>query len=54
MIVALSCAWVVKSLVFRYGGRKLYRRLMPFFLGFALGELTINFIRPFLKLLFFS
>ncbi len=54
MVIALSCAWAVKSLVFRYGGRKLYNRLMPFFLGFALGELTINFLRPFLKLIFFS
>jgi hypothetical protein len=54
MVFALSCAWVVKSLVFRYGGNKLYRRLMPFFLGFALGELTINFLRPFLKLIFFA
>lgn len=35
-----SClvAWVVKTLVIRYGGMKLYLKLRPFFLGMVLGE----------------
>ena len=30
--------WVVKSLVFRIGGMRTYRRLIPGFIGFALGH----------------
>jgi len=35
-------AWVVKSLVLRYGGHKLYRRFIPFFLGVILGEFLVG------------
>jgi hypothetical protein len=31
-------AWMIKGLVLRYGGAKLYRRLLPGFLGFILAE----------------
>ena len=31
-------AWLVKLLLLRYGGMKLYRRGMPFFLGLILGD----------------
>ncbi|MGQ9462248.1 MAG: DUF6785 family protein [Candidatus Fervidibacter sp.] len=31
-------AWVVKGLVLRYGGGRLYRELLPFFLGLIFGE----------------
>jgi hypothetical protein len=34
-------AWAVKSLVLRYGGMKLYRQLMPFFLGMILGDYVV-------------
>ena len=31
-------AWLIKALTLRYGGIGLYRALLPFFLGLALGE----------------
>jgi hypothetical protein len=31
-------AWIVKVSVLRYGGMKLYRQMMPFFLGMILGD----------------
>jgi hypothetical protein len=33
-------AWVIKSLVVRYGGMRLYGRLRPLFLGLIFGEFT--------------
>ncbi|MEW6755354.1 MAG: DUF6785 family protein [Candidatus Latescibacterota bacterium] len=33
-------AWLLKSLTLRYGGPRLYRRLLPFFLGMTLGAFT--------------
>lgn len=30
--------WVIKSVVIRYGGQHLYRRLIPFFFGLILGD----------------
>jgi hypothetical protein len=30
--------WLVKGLILRYGGRRIYQRLRPFFLGLILGE----------------
>src|SRR5579875_1081375 len=33
--------WIIKSLVLRYGGMPLYRRLIPFFLGLALGHFAV-------------
>jgi hypothetical protein len=33
-------AWAVKSLVLRYGGMRLYRRSLPFFLGLIVGDLV--------------
>ncbi len=33
--------WVLKALVLRYGGSGLYRRMVPLFLGFALGHLVV-------------
>jgi hypothetical protein len=33
--------WIIKSLVLRYGGMSLYRRLIPFFLGLALGHFAV-------------
>ncbi len=31
-------AWLLKTLILRYGGRDLYRKLLPFFLGLILGD----------------
>jgi hypothetical protein len=35
-------AWVVKGLILRYGGMKIYRRAMPLFLGLILGEFVTS------------
>jgi len=34
-------AWAIKGFILRAGGMKLYRRLMPFFLGMTLGSFTM-------------
>jgi hypothetical protein len=34
----LAVAWLVKLLVLRYGGLRLYRQALPFFLGLMLGD----------------
>jgi hypothetical protein len=36
--------WIIKSFILRYGGIKLYRKLIPFFLGMVLGSVIIVFI----------
>ena len=35
-------AWIFKGLILRYGGMRLYRRAMPFFLGLILGEFVTS------------
>jgi hypothetical protein len=45
-------SWLVKSLILRYGGLRLYRRALPFFLGLVLGEFGAGFIRTVLDLTF--
>lgn len=37
-------AWVLKYLIVRYGGHRLYRRMMPAFLGLTLGDYLIGSI----------
>lgn len=37
-------AWLCKALILRYGGIKLYRTAIPFFLGLILGDYTIGSI----------
>lgn len=39
---SMFIAWVVKLLMLRYGGLKLYRRALPFFLGIILGECVVG------------
>ena len=34
-------AWLIKRTVIRYGGMRLYQRLLPFFLGLILGQLLM-------------
>lgn len=36
----LFVVWLIKGIILRYGGYKLYRGLRPFFLGLVLGEFT--------------
>lgn len=36
--LSMLLAWILKSLIVRYGGLRLYHRGMPFFLGLLLGE----------------
>ena len=38
----LLIAWIVKLLLLRYGGLKLYRDSLPFFLGLILGEFVVG------------
>lgn len=40
----LTCflAWLAKWLILRYGGLRLYRRWLPFFLGLILGQFVCN------------
>jgi hypothetical protein len=35
-------AWALKTVILRYGGMRLYRRAMPFFLGLILGEFVTS------------
>jgi hypothetical protein len=34
-------AWLIKSIVLRYGGVKMYRRTLPLFLGLILGDYVV-------------
>ena len=40
--VSLLIAWLIKSLILRYGGLKMYRTALPFFLGIILGECVVG------------
>ena len=39
---SIFLAWVAKSLLFRYGGRKAYERSLPIFFGFILGDAVMG------------
>lgn len=39
---AILISWLIKALVLRYGGYRLYRRLMPLMFGLILGEYTMG------------
>ena len=41
-IVPFFMAWLVKTLVLKYGGGGLYRRTVPFFVGIMLGDVVIQ------------
>lgn len=38
----LFIAWVLKGTILKYGGLKLHRRAMPFFMGLMLGEFVVG------------
>jgi hypothetical protein len=38
----LLFAWVIKGLILRYGGVRLYRQAMPLFLGLILGQCLVG------------
>jgi hypothetical protein len=40
--LAMFIAWAIKLIMLRYGGLKLYRRALPFFLGIILGECIVG------------
>jgi hypothetical protein len=42
---AVFITWLVKAVVMRYGGLRLYRATLPFFLGMILSSSVIAFIR---------
>jgi hypothetical protein len=47
----LFIAWVCKGLVMRYGGLRVYRLLLPFFLGLILGDCVLGSMWGLLSLL---
>jgi len=40
--VPLAIAWLVKLVILRYGGLKLFRRALPFFYGLILGQFVVG------------
>ncbi|MHC5034323.1 MAG: DUF6785 family protein [Planctomycetota bacterium] len=42
---AIFIAWAVKAIIMRYGGLRLYRASLPFFLGMILSSSVIGFVR---------
>jgi len=48
----IFASWLAKSLILRYGGLRLYRRALPFFLGLVLGEFGAGFLRTLMDLAF--
>ncbi len=38
----IFAGWLLKALITRYGGARLYREAMPFFVGLVLGEFTVG------------
>jgi len=42
---AVFIAWLAKAIIMRYGGLRLYRAALPFFLGMILSSSAIGFVR---------
>ena len=40
LLISIFMAWMFKATILRYGGVRLYRLMVPFFLGLALGEFS--------------
>lgn len=41
MWFSIFLAWLVKTLILRYGGPSVYKKIIPFFLGLVLGQYTV-------------
>jgi hypothetical protein len=50
--VAIFAAWLIKSLLLRYGGLRAHRVALPIFLGFILGENTVYFLQAVVREVF--
>ncbi|HSV74223.1 MAG TPA: DUF6785 family protein [Chthonomonadales bacterium] len=50
--VPIFVSWLIKVLVLRYGGLRLYVRVLPFFLGLIFGEFVAGFCRTIIDLTF--
>jgi len=42
MVVSIGVGWLLKLLVLKYGGLRLHRKAVPFFLGIVLGEFIVG------------
>jgi hypothetical protein len=42
---AVFVAWLIKALIMRYGGLRLHRLALPFFLGLIVGSAAVAFLR---------
>ncbi len=42
ILPAIAITWVVKAVLLRYGGLKAHRTALPLFLGFIVGDATVN------------
>jgi hypothetical protein len=51
MWLPMFIAWLVKILVLRYGGRRLYQAALPLFLGLILGQAIVGSAWTFVGLL---
>jgi len=45
---AIFAAWLIKSVIMRYGGLRLHRQALTFFLGVIIGSASVTFLRTLL------
>ena len=50
--VAILAAWLIKSLLLRYGGLRAHRVALPIFLGCIVGESTVHFLQALVREVF--
>jgi hypothetical protein len=48
----LFIAWMIKIIVLRFGGLKLYKKALPFFFGVILGEITVGMVWSLISIIF--
>ena len=44
-VPAVFVAWVIKAAIMRYGGLRLHRLALPFFIGLIVGSAVVSFVR---------